>query len=255
MLKEAVAPLVLKFLRRFVGRWNYEIRRRPSALLTSPNRELAPSLSMVLAQYVVESPDLTFLQIGAFDGRQADPLYQFIVRHHWRGVLVEPMPDAFSRLREAYQDEPQVQLQNVAVAQTDGQRTLYHLRRDAAGLPAWAPMLASFDRDVVLRHGAQIPNIAEFLETTEVPCVTLSTLLARTGLDRVDLLQIDTEGWDYEILKLVDFTQMRPAIINYEHAHLSPDDWDAAVGLLVRNGYRVGIGPFDTVACLAEVSS
>jgi hypothetical protein len=53
-------------------------------------------------------------------------------------------------------------------------------------------------------------------------------------------------------LKLVDFTQVRPAIINYEHAHLSADDWNAAVGLLVSQGYRVGVGRLDTVACLDQ---
>jgi FkbM family methyltransferase len=211
-----------------------------------------PSLGMVLSHHLLRNPDLTFLQIGAFDGRQADPLYQFVTRYHWRGVLVEPMPDAFAKLQEAYRGEPQVQLRNVAVAQVDGKRSLYYLRRDAAGLPAWAPMLASFDRDVVLRHESQIPNISDFIEMTEVPCVTLSSLVKETGLDRIDLLQIDTEGWDYEILKLIDFDQMKPAIINYEHAHLNPDDWDAAVGLLVRNGYRVGVGRYDTVAYLAE---
>jgi FkbM family methyltransferase len=255
MLKERTASAVLKNLRRFVGRWNYEIRRRPSVLMGGSNLELVPSLSMVLAEYILRKPEITFLQIGAFDGRQADPLYQFVTRYHWRGVLVEPMPDAFAKLKQAYEHEPQIQLQNVAIAAEDGRRTLYHLKRDAPGLPTWAPMLASFDRDVVMRHQAQIPNIESVLETTDVPCLTLNTLLARANLDRVDLLQIDTEGWDYEILKLVDFNRIRPAIINYEHAHLQADDWDAAVGLLVRNGYRVGIGPYDTVGYLAELTA
>jgi FkbM family methyltransferase len=249
-LKELTAPVVLRSLSRFVGRWNYEIRRRPSSLFGSRDRELMPSLSLVLAHHLQKQPDVAFLQIGAFDGRQSDPLYQFITRHHWRGVLVEPMPDAFARLQEAYRGEPQVQLRNVAIARENGTRNLYHLRRDAPGLPTWAPMLASFDRDVVLRHGAQIPHISDLIETTEVRCLTLSTLLAETGLRQIDLLQIDVEGWDFEVLKMVDFTQIKPAIINYEHAHLNADDWDSAVGLLVRNGYRVGIGPFDTVAYL-----
>jgi len=249
-LKALTAPVVLRFLSRFVGHWNYEIRRRPSALLGARDRELMPSLDLVLARHVQRQPDLTFVQIGAFDGRQSDPLYQFITRYHWRGVLVEPMPDAFDRLREAYKNEPQVILENVAVAQSNGTKTLYHLRRDAPGLPTWAPMLASFDREVVLRHGAQIPGIADLIATTDVRCLTLSSLLSQTGLGQVDLLQIDAEGWDFEILKLIDFTQIKPAIINYEHAHLNQDDWDAAVGLLVRNGYRVGIGPYDTVAYL-----
>ena len=83
-------------------------------------------------------------------------------------------------------------------------------------------------------------------------CCSLATLLAETGLSQVDVLQIDTEGWDYEILKLVDFTKIKPAIINYEHAHLNPDDWDSAIDLLTRNGYHIGIGRRDTVAYLAN---
>ena len=255
MFKEWAAATVLKTLRGFVGRWNYEIRRRPSALVGTSNLELTPSLPMVLSQYMQRNPDITFVQIGAFDGRQADPLYQFATRYHWTGVLVEPMPDAFAKLQVAYGHEPQIQLHNVAVAAANGTRTLYHLKRDAPGLPTWAPMLASFDRDVVMRHEAQIPGIAAFVETTDVPCVTLDTLLDRAGLNRFDLLQIDTEGYDYEILKLVDFSRIRPPIINYEHAHLRQDDWDAAIDLLVRNGYRVGIGPYDTVGYLAEFVS
>jgi FkbM family methyltransferase len=251
-LKKMAAPVILRTLRSFVGGWNYEIRRRPRALMGSSERELLPSLSQVLAQHLQQKQDLTFLQIGAFDGRQNDPLYQFITRYHWRGVLVEPMPDAFAKLQEAYRDEPQVQLQNVAVDHANGTKALYHLRRDAQGLPVWAAQLASFNRDVVLRHRAQIPNIADLIETTQVRCCSLATLLAETGLSQVDVLQIDTEGWDYEILKLVDFAQMKPAIINYEHAHLNPDDWDAAIDLLTRNGYHIGIGRRDTVAYLAE---
>src|SRR5262249_41430054 len=100
-LKELTAPVVLRSLSRFVGRWNYEIRRRPSALLGSVDQELMPSLGLVLAHHLQKRPDVAFLQIGAFDGRQGDPLYQFITRHHWRGVLVEPMPDAFAKLQEA----------------------------------------------------------------------------------------------------------------------------------------------------------
>ena len=33
---------------------------------------------------------LKFVQIGAFDGTTHDPLYPFIVKHGWAGVLVEP---------------------------------------------------------------------------------------------------------------------------------------------------------------------
>ena len=208
---------------------------------------------MVLARHLERHPDSVVLQIGAFDGRKNDPLHEYITRYHLRGVLVEPMPDAFATLKDTYRLEPRVRLENVAISHADGTRPLFYIRRDAPELPAWAPMLASFDRDVLLRHAAQIPHIAGLSETTDVTCLTLQTLLERTGLERVDILQIDVEGWDYEVLKQVDFRRMKPAVINYEHAHLGADDADAAIALLVGNGYDVGIGPYDTVAYLTAL--
>lgn len=251
-LKRHVAPVVLRSLTAFLARWNYEVRRRPKAVMPPNDGELTMSLEFVLAHHLLKNENLTFLQIGAYDGLQADPLYRFIKRFHWRGVLVEPMPDAFAKLQETYRGESQLQLLNVAIDSVDGSRPLYHLRRDASGLPTWAPMVASFDREVLMRHGPQISGISDLIQSTEVACCSFETILERTGLSQIDLVQIDAEGWDYEILKLIDFERVRPRIVNYEHAHLKADDWEAAVNLLAAHGYRTSIGKYDTVAYLSE---
>jgi hypothetical protein len=46
--------------------------------------------------------DLTFIQVGAFDGMTRDPLQKYIDKCGWRGVLVEPQSQAASKLRELY---------------------------------------------------------------------------------------------------------------------------------------------------------
>jgi len=38
-------------------------------------------------------------------------------------------------------------------------------------------------------------------------------------LKTVDLLQIDTEGFDWNVLKMYDFNYFKPVIIQYEHCH------------------------------------
>lgn len=43
-----------------------------------------------LESYSLNRPDFFFVQIGANDGRLDDPLRDSILRHNWRGVLVEP---------------------------------------------------------------------------------------------------------------------------------------------------------------------
>ena len=45
-----------------------------------------------------------------------------------------------------------------------------------------------------------------------------------SNYNSIDLLQIDTEGFDYEVLKMFDFNTYRPVIIQYEHFHLSMEE-------------------------------
>ena len=42
-------------------------------------------------------------------------------------------------------------------------------------------------------------------------------LVERHHVSRIDLLQCDVEGYDFDIIKLVDFQKIRPAIIQFEY--------------------------------------
>jgi FkbM family methyltransferase len=247
-LKRAISPHVLGIMRQVLAEYNYEIIRRPQVLRRIPTAELSVSLDLVLADYLTKASSICFVQVGGFDGKTGDPLYPYVTKYQWKGVIVEPQTEAFEALKSNYANEPQIILANAAVADHDGFQTLWRLRSGVQGLPAWAPQLASFDRDTVLRHKAQIPNIEEFIEAKQVRCVTLDTLMRESGLDRIDVLQIDVEGYDYEILKLLDFEKYKPSIIRYEHAHLHPDDLDACLDMLVQHGYKVGFEQHDTIA-------
>ena len=66
---------------------------------------------------------------------------------------------------------------------------------DRDGLPEWYDGLGSFSREAVLGHGRRIPDIERLLVTTEVPCLTFASLCETHGVDKVDLLLIDTEGY------------------------------------------------------------
>ena len=46
------------------------------------------------------------------------------------------------------------------------------------------------------------------------------TLLDRHHVKKIDLLQIDVEGYDYELLKSFNFERIKPQLIRYEHRHL-----------------------------------
>ena len=92
--------------------------------------------------------------------------------------------------------------------------------RDRKGVPDWYDAIGSFVLDTILSHRDKIPDLESRLVATRVPAVTFNSLCARNGVDRVDLILIDTEGYDWEVIKNIDFSRYRPRLLIYEHFHL-----------------------------------
>lgn len=164
--------------------------------------------------------EVFFVQIGAHDGLTGDHIHPVALSHGWRGLAVEPVPPLYRRLEMNYRGTG-VRAVNAAVGESDGRLTFYSLRPDAdPALPDWYDQIGSFRRDVVLSHADAIPDIAERIEPIEVECLTLSTLLARYRVERIDVLLIDTEGYDLVVLREVDFARYGPRLVIYERKHL-----------------------------------
>jgi FkbM family methyltransferase len=249
-LVHTIASLVPPKLRRYCADLiDTEFRGTPPALRRRPDRQLRVSLDLVLSHYRVGHPDVCAVHIGAFDGIAGDPIYPLIERHALHGALVEPQRHAFEQLRANYAGfgAARFALINAAIAAENGSRTLYRVR-PAAQDPEWLPQLASFDRQMVLSHAHLIPNLESRIETEEVRCLTISDMLAEAGIERVDLLQIDAEGYDAEILRLFDVPRRRPPIIRFEHKHLPRSTHRSTVAELVDLGYQVASGDGDTLA-------
>lgn len=208
--------------------WRYQAWKLPSTRL--------------LRIFGQQRPDATFVQVGSNDGEQLDPLRQSILEREWRGLMIEPVPHVFARLRENYAEvSDRVALANVAIADADGVLPFHHLAQvadhEAEGLPRWYDALGSFRRDIVLKHVDRIPDIESRLVTTPVECTTLTSLCEQHDIESIDLLHIDTEGYDFEILKTVDWDRFRPAMVIYEHLHLDDGDRAAARTFLTTRGY------------------
>jgi FkbM family methyltransferase len=195
-------------------------------------------------------PAAVFVEIGANDGEQHDHLRPMILERHWHGVMVEPVPYVFERLRTNYAGLDRVVVENAAIADRDGHEPFYHLAPvadyETEGLPQWYDGIGSFSRDSVLDHQRLIPDIESRLVETEVPCLTFDSLCDKHALDHVDLLLVDTEGYDYEVLRNIDLEHHRPALVIYEHYHLSEGDQASCQNELRGAGYETMSEGFDT---------
>lgn len=191
--------------------------------------------------------DVSFVQIGAHDGKTLDPLWPFASARSWSGVLVEPQPDVFHQLVANYsaaRDTSRLRFENAAIARHDGEALLYRFAASAS-LPAHATMLASFNADALRfnAHGYRAPVVAG-----RVPAISVATLLRKHGLERVDVLEIDTEGFDAEVVTMFVEAGVLPAVVRYEHGALSLRDRRRCVALLGRHGYRFAFQGVDAVA-------
>ncbi len=200
------------------------------------------------------------LQVGANDGKTNDPVHEFFTNYGWSGILVEPQLDVFEQgLTKTYAGNSRVILENVALGKTEGQLPFY---RVAVSKARWATGLSSFDRKSLEGHiengyilrkakeeGVAIPKTQdELIETVSVPTVTVEGLLAKHRVAKLDVVCIDTEGYDFEVLKLIDLGRLAPEVVFFESKNLSDEDFIAAKALLHTNGYQLFWEKGDTLA-------
>jgi FkbM family methyltransferase len=164
--------------------------------------------------------------------------------------MVEPVPYLFDRLQAHFGRSRRVRLENSAIADHDGSQPFYFLAESVGpdvGLPDWYDALGSFRRDVVLSHRDDIPDIEDRLRVIEVPCLTFDSLCRKHAVEHIDLVHIDTEGYDFEVIKLIDLDRWRPTVLLFEHKHLSSDDRAACVQHLEAGGYDLLADDTDTL--------
>jgi FkbM family methyltransferase len=204
----------------------------------------------LLSEFSRAYPEAFFIEIGSNDGEQHDHLRPFILSSAWRGIMVEPVPYIFERLRRAYGANDRIALENSAIGESDGALPFFHVRDATAEererLPDWYDGIGSFSRESLLRHVAEIPDIEQRIVQAEVETLSFESLCRRHGVDEVDLLVIDTEGYDWRILSSIDLGSRRPRLIVYEHFHLSAADRAAAAEHLRAHGYETMEEGFDT---------
>ena len=206
--------------------------------------------SRVIAEFARLFPSAFFVQVGSNDGLKLDPLRPHILDRQWSGIMIEPLPYVFQQLSAVYGDHPRIILENVAVADHDGTAEIFYIPESAdPSLPNWYDALGTFRKDVLLKHTEFIPDIASRIASTEVPCLTFDSICSRNDVASIDLVQMDTEGYDFEVIKLIDLDRFRPKLLMFEHLHLAPPDYQACLRLLRTSGYEDISDTMDTV-CL-----
>lgn len=183
-----------------------------------------------------------FVKVGAHDGLTGDPCTEFLLANaRWQGLLIEPIPAFAEKLKHRFADRERFTVLQLAVGETEGTAAFYYILKEAErkipNLPDWYDQLSSFDLRHIEKHLGN--EILPFIGTLQVAVKPLRSILHEHNIQAVDLLQVDTEGYDLDVLESLDFSRHKPRVIFVEHKHLAAPKKQVLMQLLADNGYKV----------------
>tara|TARA_R110001592_G_scaffold302858_1_gene574835 strand:+ start:1101 stop:1688 length:588 start_codon:yes stop_codon:yes gene_type:complete len=174
----------------------------------------------------IKNEDIFFLEIGAFDGKSFDGLYKYTHNNNWTGIFVEPINEYFQQLQLNFQNIENKVFENSAITDENKQYEIKRLKLDKK----WAKGSSSLvDNDLNQKY-------AYYTET--INGITFDTLVDKYKIERIDVLQIDTEGYDLKILEQI-VPRFIPKFISIEQRHLKYPDKMKVKKILKQLGYYV----------------
>ncbi len=196
--------------------------------------------------FKIDKP-FVFVQVGANDGVSFDFLYDFVVQRKSSGIVIEPIKEYYDELVLNYSKFDDIIKVNKAIHPLEKQLSIYKINPSSKSkYPDWVKGIASFNPN----HHKNVNIDTKDIITETVNCDTLMNIVNKKN---IDYFQIDTEGFDYEVLKMINFEIINPKIIKYEHASLCNDDKNKAKELLIKNGYYIFSEQNDTIALKSRI--
>jgi len=233
--------LLKKVLKEIILNKGYIIYRYRSHYLDFYDR--------ILDMYLLKKKELYFIQIGANDGVFNDPLYNFIVTNHAKvkGISLEPIKDYYEELKNNYKKYPDIITINAAIHNTEKEMPIYRVDPERQNeFSANVKGIASFNRDHLSGYEPEV------IVQEVVPCLSFSSLIQGHHIEEIDLLQIDTEGYDSEIILNIDFNLIRPKIIHFEHGLsdkiMTQEKFSNIINILHNNEYEIWLDSYDATA-------
>ncbi len=225
------------------------LRKKLNKLLSNFGYEIIKKdrFKEFLSKEFNKNENFFFIQIGANDGVKFDYLYDFVTANKCKGVVVEPLKTYFQSLSENYLGHPNITPVNIAIHNSKKMADVYYISPEKLDLvPEWAEGIGSLDYN----HHKKFGISSDFIISEKIECLHLMELINKYEFKQLNLLQIDVEGYDSEIVKMIDFDIIKPNLIKYEHSHVQKNIQKQVVKLLKNNEYHVFKQGGDTIAVL-----
>jgi FkbM family methyltransferase len=189
---------------------------------------------MISYSYVNRLQSPSFLVIGAMDGISHDNLSPYIRDKKMKGVFVEPVKYMFNKLVDNYKDFDGIFFENCAISDNDGEAVIKRIdfdRKDS--YPDWSDGGSS-----LVPQKTDMKNVSNLIDEV-VTTKTLKSLLSTYDDLKIDILQIDCEGYDVIILRQFDFKKYNPSFVSIENLSMTNEEKEETIKILTSNNYAI----------------
>lgn len=157
-----------------------------------------------------------FIEVGANDGLFQSNTAFFEKELNWNGILIEPSLKGYLLCK---QNRPKSLCLNYACVSNDYNKTY---------------VLGDFDDNNPMAsvNGTRLKNDT----LIKVNAITLEKILDDYQHKHIDFLSLDTEGYEFEILKGLNLNKYRP---KYMLIEIYTNDYDKLINYLNLNGYKL----------------
>ncbi len=231
-----------KLLKKIIGLLGFKIFQKDTVKTERFIESLSVNCGNLIKLLVDKKKIGHVIQIGANDGKSDDFLRNSINKDT-KVLLVEPIKSAFLDLKINYSNFTNVKFINKAIDIKKGKKKIYSVnptnydyykKKYQSEDVSWLTVLASFEESHLINHGVKSNHI----HSTDVDCTTFNDLITEYNFNKLDLLIIDTEGYDNVLLKnFVENTNLRPIII-FEWIHMKIDEAKNIIEILQANNYK-----------------
>ena len=177
----------------------------------------------------------SLIQIGANDGKRFDELNYFIKKYKIKSVLVEPIDIYFNELKNNYSNLEYVKIENSAISVDNEIAYLFAVNDEyIKKYDEHVKGLSSFDIKHLIKHGVKKKHI----EKRKITSQSLLSLIDKYNIKELDLLYVDTEGYDGKIVyEFVVKTKLKPIII-FEYIHIENKFFSKLINLLNEKKFK-----------------
>ena len=195
------------------------------------------------------------VQIGGNDGIQNDPLREYFKSEgNYSAIIFEPIRYYFDKLRNLYQNRPDIDLKNFYVSDQKLLKKIFYINPDICDelgtekeKDNWLHGLGSFNKSLIekaiddnsFRGEKYNKNIQKLKDNIIFDCVKGFELKnLNFPNDTLNLLVIDVQGFELEVLKSLSFKEKIDFIV-YEDENPSSINSRKIRKLLTFNNYKL----------------